>query len=401
MSGLYEHQRKAVEKLRTGSILCGGVGTGKSRTSLAYFTEKVCGGYSTYDDNHAVLKRPKDLYVITTPKKRDSLDWESEASHFLISSGTETVCKFVVDSWNNITKYKDVSGAFFIFDEQRSVGKGTWSKTFIQIARKNDWIILTATPGDTWMDYAAVFIANGFYKNRTAFYREHVVFNRYAKFPKIDRYVNVGKLEHFRKRIVVPMEMSKEAVRHHQWIKVGYDENRYSIVKDKRINPYDNTPIPNASAYCQICRKIVNSDIRRAKALEELVLTKKKIILFYSFDYELEIIRETLSRLEVPFSEWNGYHHQDIPRTDRWVYVLQYTAGAEGWECIETNIMIFYSLNYSYKIFEQACGRIDRMNTKFKDLYYYHFFSDSPIDKAIRACLKRKVVFNERTFAGM
>ena len=401
MSGLYEYQKQAVNKLRTGSILCGGVGTGKSRTSLAYFTEKVCGGYSTVDDNHVELRRPKDLYVITTAKKRDSLDWEGEASKFLITPGAKSVCRFVVDSWNNIGKYSDISGAFFIFDEQRTVGKGQWSKVFVKIARKNDWIVLTATPGDTWMDYATVFIANGYYKNRTQFYREHVVFNRYAKFPKIDRYVNTGKLEHLRRKTVVTMDTSKKTTRHHQWIKVGYDEDSYSVVKDRRWNPFEEKPIRNASEYCSLCRKIVNSDERRAEALRSVVKSNRKLILFYSFDYELEIIERTLRDIGVPFSEWNGHRHQDIPDTDEWVYVLQYSAGAEGWECIETNVIAFYSLQYSYKILEQACGRIDRLNTRYRDLYYYHLFSDAPIDEAIRKCIKKKVVFNEKTFAEM
>lgn len=401
MNGLYKYQRDAVDKLRTGSILCGGVGTGKSRTSLAYFTEKVCGGYSTYDDNHAVLRNPRDLYVITTAKKRDTLDWEREASLFLISSSSNSVCPLKVDSWNNIGKYVDVHDAFFIFDEQRVVGKGNWSKSFLKIASRNDWIFLTATPGDTWMDYSTIFIANGFYKNRTEFYRQHVVFNRYAKFPKIDRYVNTRKLEFLRRKIIVPMEFSKEACRHHQWVKVGYDEKSYSIVRDRRWNPFDDEPIQNSSAYCQLCRKIANSDERRIEGLKNIVRNHGKVILFYSFDYELELIREALNEIGVVYSEWNGHKHQEIPDSDRWVYVLQYSAGAEGWECTETNIMIFYSLHYSYKILEQACGRIDRLNTRFKDLYYYHLISDAPIDLEIRKCIEKKVIFNERAFADM
>lgn len=393
--GLYAYQEEAVRKLRNGSILCGGVGTGKSRTALAYFAYKVCGGYG----DGSSLRRPRPLFVITTAKKRDTLDWEREAASFLISKSEKSLVEFEVDSWNNIAKYTDISGAFFIFDEQRLVGKGGWSKAFLKIAANNQWIVLTATPGDIWMDYATVFIANGFYKNRTQFYREHVVFNRFAKFPKVDRYINVRKLEHHRKSIVVPMEFEKGTVRHHEWVLVGYDETVYSVVKDRRWNPFEDKPVENASQYCFLCRRIVNSDPRREEALKNILFKRKRSIIFYSFDYELEAIRRVLNDMGVPFGEWNGHKHEDIPEGNRWAYVVQYTAGSEGWECVDTNVVIFYSLHYSYKTSEQACGRIDRLNTSFKDLYYFHLFSKSPIDTEIRKCLERKTVFNEKTFA--
>ena len=72
---------------------------------------------------------PKDLYIITTAKKRDTLEWEGELSPFLLSTNPDVNLyqnKVVIDSWNNISKYKDITDAFFIFDEQRVVGSGTW-----------------------------------------------------------------------------------------------------------------------------------------------------------------------------------------------------------------------------------------------------------------------------------
>lgn len=396
---LYASQEEALGKLRSGSVLCGGVGTGKSRTSLAYFAHKVCGGYSVEGGEHACLRKPRPLYVITTAHKRDTLDWEEEAAVFLISTGERTVAPFYVDSWNNIAKYEKVQGAFFIFDEQRIVGKGAWSKAFVKIARKNDWIVLTATPGDDWMDYATLFIANGFYKNRTEFANEHVVYNRFAKYPKVDRYVNTGKLVRLRKRILVPMEFSKDAVRHEEWVKVGYDEELYDRFYMDRWNVFEERPIENSSQYCHLCRRVANEDERRCEAVWNVLERKKRAIVFYNFDYELRLLLDLMERKSYPHAQWNGHRHEPLPDGERWAYLVQYTAGAEGWNCITTDTVVFYSLSYSYKIVEQAQGRIDRLNTPYKDLWYFFIFSDAPIDKAIRRCLKRKTIFNERAFA--
>ena len=190
------NQLLALEQLKSGSILCGGVGSGKSRTSLAYFTVKECKGGL----NGEPMKDPKNLYIITTAKKRDSKEWEDEFPPFPFDE--IDIC---IDSWNNIGKYADVKDSFFIFDEQRLVGSGAWVKAFLKISKSNHWILLSATPGDTWMDYIPVFIANGFYKNRTEFIRRHVVYSRFAKFPKVDHYVETGRLLRLRKSILVNM----------------------------------------------------------------------------------------------------------------------------------------------------------------------------------------------------
>jgi hypothetical protein len=397
---LYEHQRLAVEKMRSGSVLCGGVGSGKSRTALSFFVSKVCGGrVSRPGKNEFVeLANPMPLYIITTASKRDRAEWEMECAPFLISSGAESLVPLTVDSWNNIGKYVDVENAFFIFDEQRIVGTGKWAMTFVKIAKKNKWVLLSATPGDTWFDYWAIFVANGYYKNVTDFRRQHVIYRFGAKFPQIDRYVGTKRLERLRSEVLIPMDFEKKNVRHHQWVKVGYDENSYLLVAKDRWNPELERPIRNVSEACYMMRKAVNSDERRCEAVSNIVESHPRVIIFYNYDYELEMLRELSAREKWTVGEWNGHRHDPLPDSYSWVYLVQYTAGAEGWNCTETDTVIFYSQNYSYKIMEQACGRIDRINTKFVDLYYFHIFSDAPIDRAIRACVKRKKVFNESAF---
>lgn len=393
---LYPHQQEALSKLRTGSILCGGVGTGKSRTAIAYFYQQ-CGGRFSGEVTH--MSNPKNLYIITTARKRDTLEWDKECSFFRISKDPESSvdgCKLIVDSWNNIGKYVDVKDSFFIFDEQRVVGSGTWVKSFLKIAKVNDWILLSATPGDNWMDYVPVFLANGFYKNKTEFIRRHVVYNRYSKYPKVDRYVETGRLERLRKSILVNMPYERLTIQHHENVLVDFDEELMELAWEKRWNPFMSEPIRDVSELCYISRKICNADLSRLDAIKQVLREKKKVIIFYNFDYELSILR-TLSK-EVEVAEWNGHKHEPIPNSENWVYLVQYLAGAEGWNCIETDTIIFYSQNYSYKIMVQSAGRIDRLNTPFRDLYYYHLKSKSVIDKAIGRALKNKKSFNEKAF---
>ena len=400
---LYDYQLKAVKKMRNGCILNGGVGSGKSMTALAYYYLQNNGEWECLDgaDYIPMSDPPKDLYIITTARKRDTLEWEGELSHFLLSTHKEANLysnKVVVDSWNNIGKYSEIQDAFFIFDEQRVVGSGAWVKAFIKIAKHNDWILLSATPGDTWSDYIPVFIANGFYKNRTEFIREHVIYSRFSKYPKIDRYQNTGRLIRLRNRILVDMDFKRETISHHEDIYVKYDIPKYKDAMRNRWNPYTNEPIQQASGLCYVLRRIVNEDESRMVAVMEIMEKSPKVIIFYNFDYELELLKNLAISSEVEIAEWNGHKHQPIPDSDSWIYLVQYNAGAEGWNCVKTDTIIFFSQNYSYKIMQQSAGRIDRLNTPFTDLYYYHLKSRSGIDLAISKALNAKKNFNEGKF---
>ena len=395
---LRDYQLKAIDNMKTGCILNGGVGSGKSLTSLSYYylqnggsREFLTGG------KYGWMEDPKDLYIITTARKRDTLEWEGEFSHFILDAYFN---KVVVDSWNNIQKYATVTNSFFIFDEQRVVGSGAWVKAFLKIAKLNEWILLSATPGDTWTDYIPVFVANGFYKNKTEFMREHAVFARFSKYPKIERFINTGRLLRQRKMILIDMDFKRETVQHHEDIYVQYDVATYKDVMKRRWDIWKDEPIINASGLCYALRKIVNTHESRANKLLDIFKTHKKMIVFYNFDYELEILKNLDYGKNVVVAEWNGHKHEPTPTACEWVYLVQYTAGAEGWNCITTDTIVFYSQNYSYKIMHQSAGRIDRLNTPFTDLYYYHLKTRSNIDLAIAKALNSKKKFNESGFAN-
>lgn len=462
---LHPHQETAVSKMHNGCVLYGGVGTGKSITAMAYFVSRVCGGEY---GKPGTMKTPKDIYVITTAKKRDSLDWEVEAAHFgILGNPNKSMngIKITVDSWNNLKDYTEVQDAFFIFDEQRVVGYGAWARAFIKIAKHNEWVLLSATPGDTWLDYIPVFIANGFYKHKTDFLDQHVIWTPRVKYPKVLRYQNIGVLVRRRNEVLVHMPYERHTVRHAVDVWCDYDEALFDKVVKRKWHVYEERPLRDASELFSVIRKVVNSDRSRLAAVETLLAKHPKLIVFYNFDYELEMLRTLLPTSESTFqeetdqsglvrfqesstttesdplkgtiweknfdeqaaleaastkgsqtgsnrrkaktnpspnftiAEWNGHKHEPIPQTERWLYLVQYRAGAEGWNCVETDAICFYSQTYSYRDWWQAHGRIDRLNTPFTDLWYYHLLSRSIIDKAIRAALKVKKSFNERDLA--
>lgn len=386
MIKLKDYQLDAIKRLRSGSILCGGTGSGKSLTSLYWYKEN----YSK-----------KKLYIITTAKKRDSKEWFGD----IVKLGGLKEENIIVDSWNNIAKYSSVTNSIFLFDEQRLVGYGAWVKAFFKIARNNTWILLTATPGDTWMDYIPVFIANGFYQNKTEFLRRHVIFSRYCKFPKVERFIDEDRLEKCRQRVLITMNYSSSSEKCVIKEVVDYDKDLYLEVEKNRWNPYKEKvfdmypPIKNAGEYCLILRKISNNNLNKNKKLKEIYKKFKKIIIFYNFNYELELLESFAKTNKIPFSQWNGHKHEEIVKGDTWLYFVQYAAGSEAWNCIETNVIVFYSLPYSYKQYKQSMGRIDRMNTPFKKLYYYIFTTNSKIDKAVELAIKTKKTFNEKAFA--
>ena len=398
---LRDYQIDAIRRLQIGSILCGGVGSGKSRTALAFYY--LLQGGRIVPKDYIRMKNPKDLYIITTARKRDDKEWEEEMIPFLLTTHEDVSLynhKVVVDSWNNIKKYRDVQNAFFIFDEQRVVGRGAWVKAFLKITKKNEWILLSATPGDTWQDYIPVFQANGFFRTRKEFEDNHVVYSRYAKYPKIDRYINTTRLIRLRDKILVNMDFDRQTVSHHNDVICKYDIRKYKEVTRLRWDPYKNEPIQQAAGLCYVWRRIVNSDDSRQMALLELFEKHPKLIVFYNYDYELDILKGIYYGEDVEVAEWNGHKHQPIPDSERWVYLVQYNAGAEGWNCIRTDTIVFYSQNYSYKVMEQARGRIDRMNSPYTDLYYYHLKSKSGIDVAIARALRDKKSFNETRYVN-
>ena len=397
---LADYQLEAISRMSNGCILSGGVGSGKSRTALAYYYKQ--NGSDLNPRFFSPMRgKPQDLYIITTAQKRDRLEWEAEFPPFLLSTNNDLKKydhKIIIDSWNNIKKYAGVENSFFIFDEQRVVGSGVWVKSFLKIAKNNNWILLSATPGDNWSDYIPVFVANGFYKNRSEFNQQHVIYSHFSKFPKIDRYVDLKRLVRLRDKILIPMDYVNHTIPHHEAIYTDYNILKYRELTRNRWNPYKNEPVESASELGYLWRKIVNSDESRQNKVLDIFSKHPKIIIFYNFDYELEILKGLDYGINAELAEWNGHKHQPIPDGNSWVYLVQYTAGCEGWNCIKTDTIIFYSQNYSYKVLTQAAGRIDRLNTPFKDLYYYHLRSRSPIDLAIARAISEKRTFNETKF---
>lgn len=393
---LYPHQLDALKRMHNGCVLCGGVGTGKSRTSLAYVYIYELGGSLKINGKGSSCKPEilKDVYIITTAKKRDTLEWEQELYYFCLP----TSINVTVDSWNNFHKYKNVMNAMFIFDEQRLVGSGAWVKTFLKVARANHWILLSATPGDTYSDYIPLLIANGFYKNRSQFKAEHVVYKQYMKFPVIDYYQNTKRLDYYISKIMVNMKYENSKERHYIEVLCDYDKDKYKMVMKNRWNPYDNEPIEETGKLCYLLRRVSNDDSSRFAEIDKIIHHKNKLIVFYNFSYELHALRNFFEQHGYEVGEWNGEKHMDLPTSNKWVYLCQYTAACEGWSCITTNHIIFFSQNYSYKVFEQACGRIDRITSPYKDLYYYCLRSSSPIDIAIKRALRLKKNFNEKIF---
>lgn len=391
---LGDHQINAIRRMKNGCILCGGVGSGKSRTAIAYYYLNE--GGKIFDDGRCSIDKRKNLYIITTAQKRDKKEWDEEIVPFLLYD--EIGKTIFIDSWNNLKKYSGVKNSFFVFDEQRLVGNGVWVKSFLEISKYNDWILLSATPGDKWEDYIPVFIANGFFRNRTEFLKTHAVFSRFSKYPKIDRYLNVYRLIRLRDSILVDMPVKKEAELHHEDILCDHDRLAVKEFLKTRWDPYKNEPIQNAGSFNYVYRKLVNTDPSRVVHLLEIFEKKERVIVFYNYDYELDILKQTYFGDCVEVAEWNGHKHQEIPESEKWVYLVQYTAGCEGWNCIKTDTIVFYSQNYSYRVMVQAAGRIDRLNTPYTDLYFYHLKSSAKIDLMIDRAVKAKKKFNEGRF---
>lgn len=371
---LTDSQAATVKELSSGNILVAGVGSGKTYTSIAWASQYL---------------PERELIVITTAMNRNKGAWHESIEACGITD-------YTVDSWNNIHKYQHKETCVFIFDEQRVVGYGKWSRSVINISRKdNVWILASATPGDTWMEYITVFIANGFYKNKTEFLYNHVEWMPHVKFPMVKQYHSIELLEKYRDSIIVTMVVDRHTKRHKHYTYCQYDVMDYKTVGETLINPYTEYPIQSASELSQTLRRIVNeSEDRQNKALE-MMRSIDKLIIFYNYNYELELLRELAKLTGKHLYEYNGHKHEFVGKEKQWIYLVQYTAGAEGWNCITTDSILFYSVNHSYKKMEQAMGRIDRMNTPYTSLHYYFMTSKATIDMATLRAINNKKEFNE------
>lgn len=394
------YQQDAVDRMHNGCLLNTGTGSGKSFMSILYYWTKVCDGVYT-DDEFKPMKNPRPLLIITTPKKRDEKEWDKDLAPFLLSSDDNLnswsdVAKVTIDSWNNIKKYVNYIGHFVIFDENCLASWGTWTKSFLKIAKKNRWILLTATSGDSWTDWLPVFIANGYFKNKTEFRNNHVEYNPYTRYPSIKAYHNVGKLIKYRNEIVVKVKVPHDAIQIHKDILCEYDSDAEKMCLRKRWNPFEDRPLRDATEMAVVMRRIAFSDVSRIETVYKLHTEKHpRIIIFYDYNFELDALIEMCEEYGFNYAQWNGHKHESIPDTNHWLYLVQYTAGNSAWNCTTCSTMIFFNNNYSYKKMTQAAGRIDRMNTPFKELYYYHLTSNSFIDKRIKSSLKQKKDFNE------
>lgn len=402
---LYPHQREALTRMFNGCLLNGGTGSGKSRTGIYYFFQKN-GGSIEHQVYTPMRPNPPDLYIITTAKKVYDRDWEGELVPFLLYPDPKTRRtrygnKITIASWNVIQKYTDVKNAQFIFDENKCQGKGAWAKAFLKITKNNEWIILSATNGDRWEDYETVFIAHGFFRTRGEFRQEHLVYDPYVKnFPKIQGYRNETRLLRLRDRLLIDMDFERHTNQIHEDVYCNYDMKTYKDVLRNRWDIFKDEPITQAAGLCYVLRRIVNSDQSRQVKLLELLEDHPRAIVFYSFDYELDILLNLGYPEGTIVAQYNGHVHERLPDGERWVYLVNYSAGAEGFNAITTDTVIFFSQTYSYKVLTQASGRIDRITSPFTDLHYYHLKTRSGIDLAISKALKNKKKFNERKFAG-
>lgn len=393
------HQRDAIRKISNGNVVVGATGSGKSLVGLVYYYTNILEG------SVEPFRKPTksvSLYIITTATKRDSLDWNSECAEFALSTNQEASVngiKVVIDSWNNIKKYKDIRGGFFLFDEQKTTGYKRWSKIFIRIAKNNRWILITATPSDRWMDLLSVFIANGFYKNKRDFVNQHVTYNPYVKYPSITGYRNVNKLRILKKRIFVIIDYQSPSIIENKVISVDYDVDALTQIEKTEWNPFTDSPIINLSEFASVLRRSLNSHPSRINEAIRIRNTVKKLIVFYNFNFELEILKHGYSGIKI--GELNGHRHDALPVGSDWVYLVQYNSGNEAWECFTTNHMLFYSLNYSFRIMTQAKGRINRLTSGFNYMYYYYLVSNHWLDKGIQKALNKKRDFNNKEILGL
>ena len=147
----------------------------------------------------------------------------------------------------------------------------------------------------------------------------------------------------------------------------------------------------------QLCGAF-NAD--KLKAFEDLLSsTQDRIIVFYSFNCELDAIRKICTDAGRPIAEVNG-STKDLTAYDEnhdSVTLVQYQAGAMGLNLQKANIIVYFTPPVSSELYEQSKKRIHRIGQS-RPCFYYRLICENSIEGRIYETLEKRQDFTEKLF---
>ncbi|WP_368076685.1 SNF2-related protein [Clostridium tyrobutyricum] len=177
----------------------------------------------------------------------------------------------------------------------------------------------------------------------------------------------------------------------------------YKIFKKDRLITINNTELVGDTSLTkmlylrQLSSQYNKNKVNQLKDILES--TEDRIIIFYNFNKELEIIKKLCEKLDKPISIINGAV-KDLDNFNQYnnsITLVQYQAGAMGHNLQKSNKIIYFSLPLQSELFEQSKKRIHRIGQE-KTCFYWYLITQNSIEEQIYQTLKERRDYTNKLF---
>lgn len=175
------------------------------------------------------------------------------------------------------------------------------------------------------------------------------------------------------------------------------DSDFYGTDVTPRIELVGDTTLTKRLYARQLCGQYSEFKLQTFKELVQS--TQDRLIVFYNFNAELELLKRIAASLDRPISEVNG-QTKDLTayeQEDNSITFIQYQAGAMGLNLQKANKIIYFTLTDKSELFEQSKKRIHRIGQE-QPCFYYILMCKGSVEEVILQTLEMRKDFTDELF---
>ena len=405
---LYPHQVRALEKT-------------KNFNHVAYYLDMGLGKTFVGSEKLKMLNTNHNLIVCQKSKLQDWYEhmktYYPEYNTFIYSKTREIPPKSVIIInydlvWRRPELLTTLKNFTLMLDESSLIQneKSNRSK-FILKMKPTNVILLSGTPtGGKYEQLWSQLKLLGWNISKRLYWDEFIKFVKIdvGGFPikKVTGYKNVDRLkDKLRTHGAIFMksdEVFQLPKQIENIIKVDNTKEYKKFNKDRLIKIDDTELVGDTSLTKMLYLRQLSSQYNSNKtaALKDLLeSTNDRVIVFYNFDKELEIIQEICNKLEKPISMINGHEKnlKNFTECNDCVLLGQYQAAAMGLNLQLSNKIIYFSLPLQSELFMQSKKRIHRIGQE-KTCFYWYLITKNSIEEQIFETLKQRRDYTNKLF---
>lgn len=403
---LFDYQKEAIENYKEKSFNLSDTGVGKTVMALGSFIESKCKKLLVICLAPKVVDFAEDgvlMNVDITPLNRGS-----KKNKELLAESDKVAISFE-SVWRipEFLKWVD-EDTFIIIDESHKVANTSSkvTKYVMKLSKKAKYTYLcTATPisNGKYEQYYPQLKMLGVYNGTKKEYYNMFVDERMTRmggsqFMQITGYRNIDLLENMVNQCSVNYKRDKPYLPE-DYVYKTKKPAMFNKLKKNRMYKTDNGEVielDNSSKLFNALRCVshgfllgINKQVSKEpfERLQAILEThnNERVVIFYNYNIELEMLKQLLSKLKRPTSEYNGARKdlKEFKGKYNGVVLAHYKSASTGInDFVISNVMVFNSLPLSSIELTQSKGRIDRQGQGKKPMYYF-IIPDTPVEKKI------------------